>query len=132
MSMAQIGLNLPDPTQLTEDQLASQTNAADASQQVHGQGNSTASVWIENVGNKVRLNGSNTGAVGYHDFIGLYRSNFPEDPNSNLVASQYIASGLPKDTNVEYGPRLLAAYVAWDYRPGRSGWIYLAKTGPTT
>ena len=125
--MAQSALNLPNPTQLSEDQLEAQANAV---QEVSGQANYTVVATIKNVGGKVRLDGFNTGAVGRFDFIGLYRVSFPSDPNSNLVTYQYVSNGLPHDTSETYGPNLVAAYVAFDYKLGR--YVYLARTGSTT
>lgn len=124
--MAQNVLTLSNPAELTEDQLESQAQAVP---QVDGQVTYSVGVSITNVRGKVQLNGFNTGAVGRYDFVGLYKSNFPSDPNSNLVTYQYVSNGLPHETGEAYGPGWVAAYVAWDYRFGR--YVYLAQTGRT-
>jgi len=126
--MAQSALTFPPtPAQLTEDQLAAQI---DAIQQVSGQATYTVVATITNVRGKVQLGGFNTGAVGRYDFIGLYKGSFPSDPNSNLVTSQYVKSGLPHETSETYGPGWVAAYVAYDYVLAK--YVYQAQAGPTT
>jgi hypothetical protein len=119
-------MTLSNPAELTEDQLASQANAIP---QVNGEASYTLGVSITNVRGKVQLNGFNTGAVGRYDFIGLYKTNFPSDPNSEIVAYQYVSNGLPHETGELYGPGWVAAYVAFDYRLGR--YVYQARTGRT-
>jgi|GEM_PF-5640770 len=124
--MAQHAQTLSNPAELTEDQLASRANAV---QQLSGQATYTVVATLTNVRGKVELGGFNTGAVGRYDFIGLYKDNFPSDPNSNLVTYQYVSNGLPHETGEIFGPGWLAAYVAFDYLLGR--YVYLATVGPT-
>ena len=77
--MAQDILRTP-PSELTEPQLASQKRAVP---QVDGQATYTVTVELSNVRGKVQLSGSNTGAVGDYDYVGLYQAPLPSDPNSN-------------------------------------------------
>jgi hypothetical protein len=120
-------MTLSNPMELTEDQLESQSNAI---QQVNGQTSYTVGVSINNVRGNVQISGFTTGAVGRYDFVALYKSGFPADPNSGYTTYQYVTSGLPLETNQIYGPGWVAAYVAWDY--SRGGYVYQAKTGVTT
>lgn len=125
--MAQDVLRTP-PSELTELQLASRKRAVP---QVDGQATYTVTVELTNVRGMVQLNGSNTGAVGDYDYVGLYKAPLPSDPNSNgYVTFRYVEDGLPYVTGETYGPGWVGAYVAYDYLRGT--YKYLARTETTT
>lgn len=67
---------------------------------------------------------TNAGAVGKHDWIGLYRGRVPPDPNTGYVDWQWVTR-LPYVSNTEYSQDLVAAYVAWDFVDRR--WEVLAR-----
>ena len=82
----------------------------------------------ENIG-EVVMTGNTNGSVGRWDFVALYTSPPPTDPNQDYVTYFYVEDQSSLQTSEPWGTGYYVAYASWDYRLEK--YVKLCEAGPT-